>query len=543
MRSAFRQRGAAMMIMVTVAVLGFAWFVVGAIGKTAVTPAEREAKTAYALQAAKKALLAHVAHYAARTNFDFPGRMPCPESLNAYGTANAGQSPGACSNTTPVIGRLPWHTLGIDELRDGDGELLWYALSPNFHPTTFPLNPAPPNPYLNFGTPPALPFDGTNVVAVVIAPGSPLPANPCSVVNQQISRYQTPLDPAKFFECGNATGVYTNPGSNSGSNDRVLAITAAEWAEAIAGAVADRLQRQVAPALEDFRTTESNASWGKVFVPNPSAFSNPSANNLCGNDGVREGLTPASFSATSSCTSWTGGSVTQVAGLLGLPNCAQVAGVGYQCQFINLSPFTPLVARVRATAPNVGGAFRAPITAASITNDRGGIVSNFSLTPDYGNYRADLDFRLSFPLLSFGAQVTVTIPNLPDAAVMSDPRAAWFFGNDWGRHTYLVIGSGNRFNGGGTCSGPGDGDCLTLASLPAVHGNPDDKHFMLALMGRALAAVPQSQPSNNVADYLESRTTPPDEFTWNRLSSSYNDRFAMCPFRHIDANSITQTLC
>jgi hypothetical protein len=554
-----RQRGALFIVMATVLVLGFAWFVVAAMGKTGVTKADKDAKTAAALQAAKRALLGHVAHYAALTDFEFPGRMPCPEPLTVYGDpVLEGKASGGCSNTAAVIGRLPWKTLGIDQLRDADGEPLWYALSPNFHPDTFPLNPAPPNPYLNFGTPAALPFnDGsgvTNVVAVILAPGRALKSDPCTGFVQTIDRYvpKPQLEPKKFFECGNATGAYTNPGTATNTNDRVLAITKAEWINAISGAVADRLQRQVAPALQNFRATESNVSWGERFLPNPSTFSDPATNSLCGTSGVREGLMPATLSASSSCTSWTSGNVSQVLGILNTPNCSQAPGNVYQCQFINVSPITPLVARVQARALNLSGAFRAPITAASITNDRGGTVSNFSLNVDADKNWVDLDFRLTFPLLAALSVVTVTIPNLPDAAVVgvADPMAPalparWFFHNDWGRYTYFVIGKGNLFDGSGSnCSGPGDSDCLTLTNLPAANGSPDDKQFLLALMGSALAAIPQTQPSNNVGNYLESRTGgSPDVFTWARLSSTYNDRFATCPFQVMPPSGVPVPLC
>jgi hypothetical protein len=555
-----RQRGALFIVMATVLVLGFAWFVVAAMGKTGVTKADKDARTAAALQAAKRALLGHVAHYAARTDFEFPGRMPCPESRSYPGTLNEGESNGGCTTPVTLFGRLPWKTLGIDQLRDADGEPLWYALSPNFHPVAFPLNPAPPDPYLNFGTPAALPFnDGagvTNVVAVILAPGRALKSDPCTGFIQEINRYALALEPKKFFECGNATGAYTNPGTATNTNDRVLAITKAEWIEAISGAVADRLQRQVAPALENFRTTESNASWGLQFLPNPSSFSDPTANTLCGADGVREGLMPATASASSSCTSWTNGTVTQLAGLLGTPSCSQ-AGANYQCTFFNLSLIAPLDARIRARAPNLLGAFRAPITAASITNDRGGTVSNFSLTVDYGNYWVDLDFRITFPLLAVGSLVTVTIPNLPDAAVMgvdgpmgAPVPARWFFRNGWGRYTYFAIGKGSSFTDGRTCSVPGDLDCLTLTNFPAASGFPNDKHFVLALMGSALAAIPQTQPSSNVVDYLESRTVAgggqpgsPDRFAWERLSSTFNDRFATCPFQVTPPTGLPVPLC
>jgi hypothetical protein len=308
----------------------------------------------------------------------------------------------------------------------------------------------------------------------------------------------------------------------------------------------------VAPALENFRTTESNASWGERFLPNPSSFSDPATNSLCGASGVREGLMPATLSASSSCTSWTDGTVSQVLGALQTPSCSQAPGNAYQCQFTNVSPFIPLVAHVQARARNLSGAFRAPITAASITNDRGGTMSNFSFNVDADKNWVDLDFRLTFPLLATLSVVTVTIPNLPDAAVVgvADPKAPavparWFFHNEWGRYTYFAIGKGNLFDGSGSnCSGPGDSDCLTLTNLPAANGSPDDKQFLLALMGSALPAVPQTQPSSNVANYLESRTGgSPDRFNWNRPSGTYNDRFAMCPFQVTPASGPAVSLC
>ena len=125
-------------------------------------------------------------------------------------------------------------------------------------------------------------------VALLIAPGPALntlsdPAAPpagCSKVNQQVgTRNTASLNPANFLECGNDTGTasYAIPGPSEWTNDRVLAITAAEWAQAIAGSVADRLQRQVAPALEDWRLNIS-PGWGASFLPYASGFSDPTTN-------------------------------------------------------------------------------------------------------------------------------------------------------------------------------------------------------------------------------------------------------------------------
>lgn len=551
MRTRSLQRGATLIVMATVLVLGFAWFTVGALGKNAVTTAEREAKTAAALQSAKKALLGHVAHYAALTTgtgFQFPGRMPCPESLSAYGNPlTEGVATGACSNTSAEFGRLPWRTLGIGQLRDGDGEPLWYVLSPNFHPVSFPLNPAPPNPYLNFGTLAALPFDGANVVAVIIAPGRALQSNPCNAVNQQVSRYATPLQPNKFFECGNATGSYTNPGSGTGSNDRVLAITKAEWIAAIAGPVADRVQRQVAPALIDWRANEGNTNWGELFLPYASTFSDPGANSLCGSYNVREGLMPLATAATSDCTHWTGGSITQLAGVLGSTSCAQVGG-SYECRFINLSATASLTVRISARAPSVGGSFRGRITAASISGyqAQGGVLSNFSLALSNTDGDADLSFRLSFPLLSVGQEIIVTIPNLPDAALLSAPGMRWFVGNEWARHTYYAISHGVKLEPTGlTCNPPDYDDCLELNGVAR-------QRFIVALMGLPLATQSRSCATDTDSDgiidcndrsqYIESRTSS-NIWHQDRIDAVFNDRVATCPFEVAPASGTAVPLC
>ena len=55
-----------------------------------------------------------------------PGDLPCPD-LN-----NDGGADPPCFNPVDRIGRLPWRTLGLPDLRDGNGERLWYAVSVNF---------------------------------------------------------------------------------------------------------------------------------------------------------------------------------------------------------------------------------------------------------------------------------------------------------------------------------------------------------------------------------------------------------------------------
>lgn len=52
-----------------------------------------------------------------------PGYLPCVDKVNK------GEASTACSLQGDRLGRLPWKTLGTDDLRDGTGERLWYAVS------------------------------------------------------------------------------------------------------------------------------------------------------------------------------------------------------------------------------------------------------------------------------------------------------------------------------------------------------------------------------------------------------------------------------
>lgn len=538
-----KQRGVALILFVTVMVLGIAWFAVGALGKAAPSTAERELKTGNALYAAKQALLGYVAHYAARTSstgWDEPGQMPCPESVNSIGTANEGLASSSCSNVTASVGRFPWRTLGIDQLRDGDGEPLWLVLSPGFRS-------AP----MNFGSAGQLTYNGVAnaAVALIIAPGRPVntlsdPATPpagCSKVSQQVSARNTaPLAVANFLECGNASGSYAALGSSQWSNDRVISITAAEWADAIAPAIADRLQRQVAPALEEWRFTQAPANWGISFLPYASSFGTPATNDYCGDAGVREGLLPIASATGGTCsTAWSGGSVTILLGLLGPSSCTSGA-TAMTCTYVG----TPdpglglLSARINATAPGVANSFRAKInsSAPDVTISSPATVSNFSLTLDPSTGNAALSFDVTQSSL-LPISVTVTVNNLPDAPILSDSRLSWFVNNNWHQYTYYAISQATSANPSGVCSVSGDPQCLTLNSV-------QDKRLVLALMGpRAVTTTTppytQTQPSASPVDYLESHTAGTTVYVSQSVSKTFNDRLAGCPFQYTGAASAT----
>lgn len=544
-RPSIRQRGTALIVFATVLVLGIAWYTVGALGKAARTDAEREIRTGLALQAAKRALLGYVALKAADNTENFPGRLPCPETPSQFGTADEGVAapiPGyaTCAST----GRLPWRTLGIDQPRDGYGEALWYVVTTGAggwallnSGTTLMLNPNVQGTLQYNGQP-------NTAVALIIAPGAALntmndpatPAAPCAKVNQFVAnRYTAPLNPANFLECGNVSGPqYANPGSSQWSNDRVIAITAAEVMDAIAGPVADRIQRQVMPALESWRTTESGNNWpGAQFLPYASSFSDPTANDLCGDAGVRAGLLPVH--TTASCIRGTAASAS-VLGLVQFP-CTQSA-TSAQCSFQRLFGTAPFSATITVTAPVALG-FRRPVTAAEITVSNGGQVVAGSLSSSYnsGTELGRTQFDVSWPVVNPSQTVTVTIPHPPASAFLSTAAMAWFVDNNWARYAYYAVTPAGT-TGGPACT-PGT-DCLTVNGLPTGTGNANDKRVVLALMGRAVGA--QVQPSNSPTDYLESMTSA-TVFNQDRITSTFNDRLAACPFQYTPLSGTPVSVC
>ena len=132
------------------------------------TQSAYDEKTIPVLAIAQRALIDYAAANATR-----PGRLPCPD------TTNTGVADAICGVAgASAIGRLPWKTLGIPDLRDGSGECLWYAVSGTFkeNPLTTPINSDSPGQF-------TIKDDAgntitTNVIAVVIAPGPPLAAAP-----------------------------------------------------------------------------------------------------------------------------------------------------------------------------------------------------------------------------------------------------------------------------------------------------------------------------------------------------------------------------
>ncbi|MDP8567860.1 hypothetical protein [Methylophilus aquaticus] len=125
---------------------------------------------------AEQALLAYAMQPLGTTqcalNCPRPGDLPCPDRNND------GVAESSCSGVGTRLGRLPWKTLGLGDVRDASGERLWYAVSEAYknNPRVLPLNTeAPGSWYVLNAEFPALDIPQVQaVVAVLIAPMQPL---------------------------------------------------------------------------------------------------------------------------------------------------------------------------------------------------------------------------------------------------------------------------------------------------------------------------------------------------------------------------------
>ena len=187
---------------------------------------------------AKSALLGYALTYRDTHPGTGFGYLPCPD------TDNSGSAQANCGNAgETMIGRLPYKTLGISDLRSADGECLWYIVSGSHknNPKSAPLNWDTHGQIrvqdLNASLL-ADPDDSSGgAVAIIVAPGAPLPGQdrpsgtlPCSGdASNSITAYLDGNAGGAYAKAtaGTLTVVAGKPRSQA-NNDRIAWISARE---------------------------------------------------------------------------------------------------------------------------------------------------------------------------------------------------------------------------------------------------------------------------------------------------------------------------
>ncbi|HEX6157795.1 MAG TPA: hypothetical protein VFZ54_17350, partial [Burkholderiales bacterium] len=545
MNSLARQRGAALMAMLAVLILGAAWWAVTALSTPVDRTASERLHNARILQEAKSALLGYVAHRAAMTTENDPGRLPCPEAAGNIGTANEGIASGNC--TLPAIGRLPWRTLGLDKWRDVAGEPLWYVVSAGWAKPN-----AATNTVINSSSVGNLTLDATaDVVALIIAPGRPLQISASAGCTARVQRRTTPspaIDLRDYLECENATSpadaAFVSAGPADSFNDQVLAVTGAEMLPGIEAAVASRFERQLAPQI---RTAYSTGDWpANPALPFAATFANPSTSSFKGASATFGGLLPLSFSETvpgsgvacdpgiagvrcdPTFVSWTGASIGGASILSG--SCTTTA-TDINCDYyrrctpvlIIFCDASNLSFTLTGTAANVGMALRQLNSAAAMTNVNAagrtvsGVLENDGSATITLNGQATASAGVGFGgvlgntlcgllagLLCKQESISVPIALIADHPILdsTDTTYNWFFRNNWHQVSYYVVAPDIAPSGPRACGA----SCLTVNFRNPSAG----QRGLIVIAGRNLSGRNWPDAATTAADWLEATNNTGD---------------------------------
>jgi hypothetical protein len=523
-----RQRGAALLVMLTVLVLGVAWFGVSQLAANANFALAARERNAETLGRAKAALIGYVAQRSARSGENNPGRLPCPEAPGSAGGANEGVAAGNC--TLPAVGRFPWRTLGIERLVDAAAEPLWYAVSPGWAivpPGTATLT-------INSSTAGQLAVDGepNAAVALIIAPGPAfsVQAAPGCAPRAQ-SRSALPPNVRDYLECENATSPadvnFASRGPAGSFNDQVVRITAADVLPAIEAAIAHRIEREIVPLL---KSVYANAVWGtsaaNPLLPYAVPFSDPVTSNYQGAAATFRGLLPFTFSQSCNPTTDPRCSATFVqwstapghAPLVTMTNvsapaygCAVVTGSSIQCTGTYTAAAASVQLGLVATATHAAMALKqldpAKVTIrVRETSSPTWQPATVALTGQFNaaDGSATLSALATVPaasLASYVFEIAADIGALADHPLLDASTASstgWFVRNQWYRFVYYVLAPAHAASAVAprTCT-ESAATCLDIANVAPA----GKQRAILILAGRALPG--QSRPSASVADYLE----------------------------------------
>lgn len=562
------QRAFALIALLALAALFAAFLIASTLDFTATgNAADREDRSMSALRKAKAALIAYAANeqwqlYKTQPT-DQPGGLPCPDA------DDDGDSEGVCPNASDRVGRLPWTSIGAEDLRDASGERLWYALSSNFRRLsgTTIINSDTPGLLTVTGAAPA-----SNVVAVVIAPGNALAGQNRTTQHNNPAAYLegfTPSTPDYGFN------TVAKPSDTA--NDRLLVITQAELMAAVEPVVAARIERDIGKGLlQDYFN-----AWGRYPFAMPFASPPAAQSSYVGVSSPSPGTTMGLLPVTTTAVTWTA-TVTSLGTGTGMYDSDPTKHINPNPTTCSVSaPPPPLTVTCTFSFPGGGGCSpsscddRPDITVQAVATNASMAFADKPAVPTVQNlqiFNANSPRTLAddqgFPWghwsqvgsfvptstfvlqasgavlkytgrlqnaadMNYGAQITFQIPTLylPRLTNPSgtNPNVAWFIANQWYRQTYYamalgyapgVIAPGNP----AACNPPTvtAPSCLTVNNLP---GTTNNKQAILIFAGRALDN--QSHPSGSLSNYLEGQNATPADLIFEHragVSTTINDR-------------------
>jgi hypothetical protein len=588
-RRGTRQVGAALLALLAVIMMGSAWMLTTRLNQASATfTAQVRQRNAEVLNRAKLALIGYVAAQAAKSYEDNPGALPCPEHAwyvsvstkeggagPSVGLSNPGYGTANCSS----IGRYPWRTIGTEKFIDATGEPLWYVVGPTWRKASTSTKTI-----INSTTTGDLTVDGENVVAIIIAPGAPMNAAAgtttagaaCTARNQTQTRTTATgtMSPLDYIECYNEAALqFTAIGPSASFNDQIVTLTAADLLPGIEAAIANRIEREIAPLITDVYS--NSATWGSVgatLLPLASTFAvaSTNANAYAGTPSLR-GLLPLSRAydgagSTVPCAvtaapnycepgtvAWSAtpapavtlGNINHYSGSCSLSgttiNCT---ALGWYAK--DLVPATTVT--ITASANNVGTALRAfnsgvvtgvnSYAATGSMSTSGGAtvtvagtaasgstvsVTNCGLSASETSTKECYQHVFSVPITLIGDHAN--IHTLLDS---SNDTTGWFIRNKWHLLSYYAITESVGPGGTGSCTS--GSDCLRVTH----HANDGKQRGIIVLAGRAIGS--QDRTSSALSNWFEGANASatgssanPFEIRSTTLltNKTFNDRIAV----------------
>ncbi|MDR2450740.1 MAG: hypothetical protein LBE85_03000 [Candidatus Accumulibacter sp.] len=266
-------RGAALLVLLLAIVLGISSALLASLA-AGDPEIERRNRTLEVLAQAKQALIAwsvvqgdvwpatQIKDGVEAPTYRRPGTLPCPDT-NFFGSSGSGNASGSCSTAGGTsIGRLPWKSLDMENLRDAHGEPLWYAVSDHFRHAS--QNSAAINSdtkgtlllYAADGSTLATP-PGEELAAVIFAPGPPLPGQDRTSSSDVVSGYLEAFDGKNNASAAGpfVMGPVRDANGDFVTNDLVIGVTARE----LIAVVEKRALKEAQIALKQFAVLPSPA--------------------------------------------------------------------------------------------------------------------------------------------------------------------------------------------------------------------------------------------------------------------------------------------
>jgi len=451
-------------LLIALLLLGGALFAFTSLNVASVR-VDRDRDTKEVLAQAKDALIAYAVSHLTR-----PGQLPCPD-VNDDGIEDLA---GTC---TSLIGRLPWVTLGLPDLRDDSGERLWYAVSADFgNGSGVPLNSDtayrenPPAPTANqsltlTGTTPA-----ANLVAIVISPGATLTRTDGRA---QVRGCGAMCDPKDFLDIASGEdNVYENrafvAASRSASfNDTLMPVFSDDIMRLVERRAARELAQHLRNHFEAWENSPVLSGANNGFYPFAVPWNDPSSTPVqLGTNNTPSGLLPLSTAPVtwSNVSPGCSGAGTTILECNALVVCLPIVG----CLLGNLSGRVENIATRFLDAPTAGNVDLLGLS----------LGGSGSWTMDEANRR--LEF-------SYGGFLSAGIIHIRVAApAVSSWVGGWLGSNNWHQNAYYAFAPGFAMNGNNLCGVT----CFSIANTSPVTTN---KHAIVVMTGRSLSQAAIAQ--------------------------------------------------